>query len=108
MPCWHSSSVCQIGLQGPTVSTAVQAALVQPWQVAVAAFHVSVTAMATHSEDTVTTRQASATAPTTLRDHTVSPACLVTTATPGKQILTIYFKCDAKCVENGGNVFGWF
>lgn len=68
------------------MSTAVQVASVQPWLVVAAVFPVSVTAMATHFEDTVTTRQASATAPTTLREHTVSPACLATTETPGKEI----------------------
>lgn len=73
----------KIGPQGPTVSTAVQVALVQPWLVVAAACHVSVTAMATLCKDTVTTRQAGATAPTTLRDHIVSPACLVTMETPG-------------------------
>lgn len=73
----------RIGPQGHTVNTAVQVALVQPWLVAAAVCRVSVTAMATLFEDTVTTRQASVTAPTTLRDHTVSPACLVTMETPG-------------------------
>lgn len=77
------------------MSTAAQVALVQPWLVAAAVYRVSVTAMATLSEDTVTTRQASATAPTTLRDYTVSPACLVTTETPGKEILIIYLDCNA-------------
>lgn len=81
--------VFQIGLQDPTVSTAVQVALVQRWLVAAAVCNVSVTAMATLSEDTVTTRQASATAPTTLRDHIVSPAFLVTTETPGKKIFIL-------------------
>lgn len=72
------------------MNTAVPVVLDQLWLVAAAVCHVSVTATVTQSEDTVTTRQASATAPTTLREHTVSPACLVTTETPGKEILIIY------------------
>lgn len=73
------------------MSTAVQVALAQPWLVAVAVCLVSVTAMVTLCVATVTTRQANATAPTTLRDHTVSPACLVTMETLGKEILIIHF-----------------
>lgn len=71
------------------MSTAVRAALVRPWLVAAAVFPVSVMDMATLLEATVTTRQDNATAPTILRDHTVNPACLVTTETPG-----IYFECN--------------
>lgn len=81
-----SAMNARIGLQGPTVSTAVQEALVQLWLVVEAVCHASVTAMATRSEDTVTTRRASATAHTTLRDHTVSPAYLATTETPGAMV----------------------
>lgn len=84
-----ASPVTQIGPRGPTVSSAVQVASVQPWLVAAAVCHVSVTAMATLCKDTVTTRQASATVPTTLRDHIVSPACLVTMETPGKESFTL-------------------
>lgn len=86
------------------MSTVVQVALVPPWLVVAAVCHVSATAMATHFEDTVTTRQASATALTTLRDHTVSPACLVTTETPGKEILSImhiFVKKKVKIKECG-------
>lgn len=68
------------------MSTAVRVALDQPWLVAAAVCNASVTAMATLPEVTVTTRLASATAPTTLRAHTASPACLVTMETPGKEI----------------------
>ena len=71
------------------MSTAVQEASVQPWLAAAAVFLVSAMAMATQSRATVTTTQANATAPTTLRDHTASPACLVTMETPGKEIFTI-------------------
>lgn len=42
--------------------------------------------MVTHCKDTVTTRQANATAHTTLRDLTVSPAYLVTMEIPGKKM----------------------
>lgn len=84
-----SLSIFQIGLQGPIVSTVAQVVLVQPWLVVVAVCHVSAMAMATHSEDTVTTRQVNATALTTLREYTVSPACLVTMETPGKEILSM-------------------
>lgn len=68
------------------MSTAVQVALAQPWLVAAAVFPVSVTDTATLSRDTVTTRQASVTAPTTLRDHTASPVCLATMEIPGKDL----------------------
>lgn len=78
--------VFQTGLQVPTVSTAVQAASVLPWLVAVAVFLVSVMVTVILSEASVTTRQANATAPTILRDHTVNPACLVTTETPGMEL----------------------
>lgn len=76
----------QTGLQAHTVSTAVPVALAQPWLVAVAVFPVSVTDMVTLCKDTVTTRQASVTAPTTLRDRTASPAYLVTMEIPGKHL----------------------
>lgn len=68
------------------MSTVAPVALVQPWLVVAAVCHVSATATVTHSEDIVTTRRASATALTTRRDHTVSPVCLVTMETPGKEI----------------------
>lgn len=68
------------------MSTAVPGASVQPWLGAVAVCLVSVMAMVTHCKDTVTTRQASVTAHTTLRDLTVSPAYLVTMETPGKKM----------------------
>lgn len=84
------------------MSTVVQVVLVQPWLVVVAVCHVSATAMVTHSEDIVTTRQASATALTTLREHTVSPACLVTMETPGKEILSVMhiFSFLSDLIEN--------
>lgn len=69
------------------MSTVVQGALVQSWLVAVDVCRASATGTATHFEDTVTTRQASATALTTLRDRTVSPVCLDTTETQGKKIV---------------------
>lgn len=69
------------------MSTVVQGALVQSWRVAVDVCRASATGTATHFEDTVTTRQASATALTTLRDRTVSPVCLDTTETQGKKIV---------------------
>lgn len=84
-----SPSLFQIGLQGPIVSTVVQVALAQPWLVVVAVCHVSATAMVTHSKVTVTTRQASATALTTLREHTVNPAFLAIMETPGKEIFSV-------------------
>lgn len=54
-------------------------------------FRVSVMATVTHSKDTVTTRQASATAPTTPRDRTVIPVFLATTVTLGMQIFNMHF-----------------
>lgn len=70
------------------MSTAVQVALALLWLVEAGVFLVSVTVTVILSKDTVTTRQASATAPTIHRDHIVSLACLVTTVTPGKEIFT--------------------
>lgn len=67
------------------MSTAVLAALAPPWLVAVAVCPASVTDTATLFKDTVITRQASATALTTLRDHTASPVFLVTMEIPGKE-----------------------
>lgn len=71
------------------MSTVALGALAQPWLGAAAVCPVSVMAMATHYKDTVTTRQASATAHTTPRDLTVSPACLVTMETPGKKMWSV-------------------
>lgn len=92
---WTSRSVLQTGQQAPTVSTAVQAVLDQLWLLAVAVCHVSVMDTVTLSEATATTRQASAIAHITLRGLTVSPACLVTTETPGKEILPLEQKSNA-------------
>lgn len=69
------------------MSTVVQGASVQPWRIAADVCRASATGTATHFEDTVTTRQASATALTTLRGRTVSPVCLDTTVTQGKKIV---------------------
>lgn len=71
------------------MSTVVPEASVRPWLGAVAVCLVSVMATVIHCKDIVTTRQASATAPTTLRDLTVSPAYLVTMETPGKKMLSV-------------------
>lgn len=79
----------QIGRLGLIVSTVVPGALVQPWLGEVAVCRVSVTAMATRCKGTVTTTPASATAHTTLRDLTVSPASLVTMETPGVKLLGV-------------------
>lgn len=72
------------------MNTAVRGASVPPWLEAAAASPVSVMDMATRSKVTVTTRQASATALTTPRDHTASPAFLVTMETRGKGCLTFH------------------
>lgn len=71
------------------MSTVAPGASDQPWLGAVAVCRVSVMATVTHCKDIVTTRQASATAHTTLRDLTVSPAFLVTMETPGKEMLSV-------------------
>lgn len=79
----------QTGRLGLIVSTVVPGALGQPWRGVVAVCRVSVTAMATRCKATVTTTQASATAHTTLRVLTVSPASLVTMETPGVKLLSL-------------------
>lgn len=86
---WCSCFITQTGLLGLIVSTVVPGALVQPWPGAVAVCLVNVMATVTRCKDTVTTRQASATAHTTLGDLTVSPAYLVTMETPGKKMLSV-------------------
>lgn len=86
---WYSCLIIQIGRLGLIVSTVVPGASVQPWLGAVAVCLVSVMVMVTLCKDTVTIRQASATAHTTLRDLTVSPAYQVTMETPGKEMLTV-------------------
>lgn len=65
------------------MSTAGLVVLALLWQEVRAAFLVSVMAMVTLSKVTAITKQASATAPITVRVHTVSPACLATMETPG-------------------------
>lgn len=99
-------SVFQTGQQGPTVSTAVQVALVQLWLMVVAVFLVSVTAMVTLSEATVTTRQASVIALTIPKDPTVSPACLVIMETLGKEVFTVcnqHFSFMCELTEDNTN-----
>lgn len=66
------------------MSTAGQVVLVLLWQAVKVAFPVSVMAMVTLSRVTATTKQASVTAPITLKAHTVKPACRATMETPGK------------------------
>lgn len=89
--CSHFVHSCllifQTGLQALTVNTAVRGASAPPWLEVVAAFLVSVMDMATRSKVTVTTWQASATALTTLKGRTASPAFLVTMETLGKNHL---------------------
>lgn len=87
------------------MSNVALGALVQPWLGVVAVCLASVMAMVTHCKDTVTTRQASATARTTLRDLTVSPASLVTMEIPGKKMLTVmhlfhWKNITSKCMIN--------
>ena len=74
----------QIGQWVSSVSTVDQGVLVLRWPGAGAVCPASVTAMEAPSWATATIRQANATAHTTPRDHTVNPACLDITETPGE------------------------
>lgn len=66
------------------MSTASLVVLALLWHGVMAVFPVSVMAMVTLYKDSAITRLASATVPTTPKAHTVSPACLDTTETPGE------------------------